>query len=222
MNSPFTSSTKYLTRPSLWYAVGFLIIAHLAGVIGLSWPVSRPYFQLATPFNLLISAVLLLLFHRQWNSYFIIFLCISFLLGYGVEVIGVHTEVVFGTYWYGDTLGWKIADVPIVIGVNWFILAYSIGSICDQLPVKRIGKSLMAAFCMVALDYFIEPVAVFLDFWQWEAGQIPLQNYLGWLAVAWLMQLLFFYLPIHRKNSLAPYMVAVQWTFFLLLSSIVV
>ena len=40
---------------------------------------------------------------------------------------------------------------------------------------------------MVLLDIMIEPVAIELDFWQWEGGNIPLQNYLMWFIVALFM-----------------------------------
>jgi putative membrane protein len=40
---------------------------------------------------------------------------------------------------------------------------------------------------MVLLDFMIEPVAIRLDFWHWQSGIIPLQNYLMWFLVAVLM-----------------------------------
>jgi uncharacterized membrane protein len=40
----------------------------------------------------------------------------------------------------------------------------------------------MAALLMVALDVLIEPVAVALDFWQWENAVIPIQNFVMWFA----------------------------------------
>ena len=40
---------------------------------------------------------------------------------------------------------------------------------------------------MVLLDLMIEPVAIRLDFWHWQAEVIPLQNYLMWFLVALLM-----------------------------------
>ena len=40
---------------------------------------------------------------------------------------------------------------------------------------------------MVLLDVMIEPVAIRLDFWHWQAGDIPTQNYLMWFVVALFM-----------------------------------
>ncbi|WKN42883.1 carotenoid biosynthesis protein [Tunicatimonas pelagia] len=220
MNPPIVAKTN-LSVKSQQFAAGFLLVAHLAGIIGLAWPVTRPYFQLVTPINLVVSATLLLLFHQQWNRAFVFFLMFTFLLGVGIEVIGVHSEVVFGAYQYGETLGLKVMEVPLVIGVNWFILSYCTGVICSQLSFPPLVKSLLAAIMMVALDFFIEPVAIFFDFWHWEAETVPLRNYLGWLAVAWIMQLAFVYLPFSKKNPLAIYLFMAQLVFFLILGSIV-
>lgn len=220
----FLNSIRQSSARSQWLlpAIGFLVVAYLAGIWGLSWPVTQPYFKLATPVNLLVSAALLLRFHTQWNRSFYQFLIAAYLLGFFIEVIGVRTDVIFGTYWYGPTLGPKILDVPLVIGVNWLMLTYAMGCISNFVPVSRIIKSLIAAFLMVGLDFLIEPVAMKLDFWQWSGGQVPFRNYLGWMAVAWVMQLLFFFLPFAKRNPLAPYLIAIQILFFLILNVILV
>mgnify|MGYP002395800612 CR=1 FL=1 len=220
MNLSVVTQTKQLTKT--WqFTAGFLLVTHLAGIIGLAWPLTRPYFQWATPINLVVSAILLLLYHRHWNRAFIFFLVFTFSLGLGIEIIGVHSEVIFGAYQYGDTLGFKIMEVPLVIGINWFILSYCIGIICSSLSFSPLVKSLLAAVMMVALDFFIEPVAIFFDFWYWENETVPLRNYLGWLAVAWVIQLFYVYLPFSKKNPVAIYLFTAQVVFFLILSSIV-
>jgi putative membrane protein len=40
---------------------------------------------------------------------------------------------------------------------------------------------------MVLLDLMIEPVAIRLDFWHWQGGSIPIQNYIMWFLVAMFM-----------------------------------
>ena len=43
-------------------------------------------------------------------------------LGFGVEVIGVETGLLFGDYEYGSGLGPKVLKVPMLMGVLWWIL----------------------------------------------------------------------------------------------------
>ncbi|MEO0334269.1 MAG: carotenoid biosynthesis protein, partial [Bacteroidota bacterium] len=174
MNQSIFAQARQSSK-SLRFTAGFLLVVHIAGIIGLAWSLTRPYFQWATPINLVVSALLLLFFHRQWNRAFAFFLVFTYVLGFGVEVIGVHSGVIFGSYQYGNTLGVKVMEVPLVIGVNWFILSYCIGSLCAQLTVHPLVKSLLAASLMVLLDFFIEPVAVYFGFWHWKNEIIPLR-----------------------------------------------
>lgn len=223
MNRSFSSARQSIAHSSvtLSYAAGFLLLTHVAGIIGLAWPLTRSYFLLATPANLLVSALLLIIFQFPRNFAFYFFAVICFLVGFGIEVIGVQTEVVFGSYQYGSTLGFKLWAVPLVIGVNWFILSYSFGILCCKLPLPKLLQGLIGALMMVILDFFIEPVAIFFDFWTWENGMIPVQNYWGWFGVAFILQLCFVYLPFVKKNPLAPYLLFAQVLFFVILGSIV-
>ncbi|MEM6843937.1 MAG: carotenoid biosynthesis protein [Bacteroidota bacterium] len=220
MNQSIFAQTRHSTK-TLHFVAGFLLVVHIAGVVGLAWSPTRPYFQWATPINLVISALLLLLFHREWNWAFVFFLVFTYTLGFGIEVIGVYSEVIFGSYQYGNTLGVRVMEVPPVIGVNWLVLSYCVGSLCTQIPVHPLIRSLLAAILMVLLDFFIEPVAIHFDFWHWENEVIPLRNFLGWFAVAWVIQIMWVYLPFTKQNRLAIYLLIAQTTFFLILYSIV-
>jgi putative membrane protein len=109
-------------------------------------------------------------------------------VGFFVEVVGINTGYLFGQYTYGETLGYKWLDVPLMIGVNWWILTYSTGILARYLPLPAIGRAVVAAVLMVGLDACIEPVAVRFDFWQW---QFEKRNAL--VPFVYLLQLLFFF-----------------------------
>ena len=200
-----------------WQATLFLVVTHAAGVIGLLAPSSRPLFQWATPFHLLLSVVLLLYFHRDWRASFWIFVIAVMMLGYWVEVLGVHTSLIFGDYAYDTTLGVKVLEVPLMIAVNWLLLTYVCGSVCNHLLTRTIYKIVLAAILMVGLDYFIEPVAIAYDFWHWTAVTPPLHNYIGWFLVALLAQSLFFGLSFGKSNPLATAVLVIQLLFFAVL-----
>ena len=75
-----------------------------------------------------------------------------------------------------------------------------------------------AAILTALYDVTIEPVAIALDYWQWHAGEIPLQNYLAWAAIAFLISLPLYLFNIRfRSPALRVYFFA-QLFFFAVLN----
>ncbi len=202
--------------PSKARLIVFIVLPlmYLAGFVGLNLPATAPLFRMLTPFNLISSLILLLLFHTDWRPTFGLYCLIAFGLGFLAEVLGVHTGLLFGDYSYGTVLGWKVAEVPLTIGTNWLMLTYLCGSVVDRLPMGTLGKVLLAAGLMTGLDVLIEPVAVDLGFWMWHTATIPLSNYLGWYGVSAVVFAAFYLLPFNKKNALAPLLLLLQFLFF--------
>lgn len=198
-------------------SISIIIVVHFFGILGLLYPPTRPYFEVATPFSLILTSILLLSFHREWNLAFITFIVITYLSGFLVEVAGVNTNFIFGSYIYGATLGIKLWEVPLIIGLNWLLLTYICGSISSNITDHIFLNSLIGSLIMVILDILIEPVAIHLDFWQWEGGKIPLQNFIGWFLVALILQSVFHNLQFDKKNIMAKYVLSVQAIFFIIL-----
>lgn len=192
-----------------------LLVLHTAGIIGLHSAFAN-LFLAATPLNLVVSVILLLLNHKEFNRAFITFAIVTALAGYAVEVIGVNTGMVFGTYVYGSTLGFKCFGTPLIIGLNWLMLVYCAGIVTHKLNTSIIGKSLLGAAVLVLLDVLIEPVAKRYDFWAF-VGNVPLQNYVAWYIIAFALLCLFHSLQFTKTNRLAPALLIVQFLFFTLL-----
>ncbi|MDX1940559.1 MAG: carotenoid biosynthesis protein, partial [Saprospiraceae bacterium] len=173
-----------------------------------------------TPFNLLISLGIMLIFHPNWNKSIIYFLFTVYLVGFGAELFGVQTGLLFGNYEYGRILGIKIWDTPLIIGVNWVILTYAAGVIFNTLlPYQHwILRSILAALLMVGLDILIEPVAMDLGFWSWEHDIVPLQNYMGWFLVALPLLCIFNITQKDVQNKVAIVLFILQIIFFLALN----
>lgn len=197
-----------------------IIIIHLVGIIGMALPVTQPYFQIFTPFHLLICLGILLSFHKDWSIQFLLFAAGAFLLGFGFEVLGVQTGFPFGNYTYGPVLGVQLVEVPLMIGINWLLLVYLTGVLF--LKVKNdILAAVFASLVMVFIDILIEPVAVALDFWSWAGNVIPFSNYLGWFAVAFLIQLGYRKLRFKKDNPLALVLLLNLVAFFAILNLII-
>lgn len=191
-----------------------VVALHLVGIIGLSLPEYRWLFLLLTPFQLLSSMILILVFHRGWNDAFPIFAAAAFWIGFGSELIGIHTGYLYGDYVYGASLGPKLWDVPLVIGVNWFILVYLTGAVFHKSIPNDYYAAFLGAVSMTALDYIMEPVAVALDFWSWKFEIIPVENYLGWFIVAFLIHLIYRKVKFEKENSLAAFLLVALILFF--------
>jgi putative membrane protein len=201
-------------------AFRLLLAMHVAGAIGLAIPASRDFFQLLTPFNLLATAAIVFHFEEQKTGPYLLFIIITFTVGYLVEVAGVHTGLIFGEYCYGSTLGIKLFDVPLAIGLNWAVLIYASGLASDKLPLPKIIKALIGAGIMVLLDFLIEPVAIKLDFWSWTRGNIPTHNYIAWFLISFLLHLFYQLLSFSKNNSLAIRLLYIEAMFFLVLNFI--
>lgn len=199
-------------------AMAVLLIFYSVGFWGLALSGNAVYFQNLTPLNLLLTNAILFSFHRDFSPAFLLFAVVVMLAGFLAEVLGVHTGLLFGEYSYGQALGLKLWDVPLLIALNWLMLTYGAGSISRWLQIHWLGRAALAALLMLALDYLIEPVALRFDFWSWHSGEIPLTNYLGWLGLAFLLQVLYHRSSFRKTNPLAAFVFCLQAAFFLALN----
>ena len=164
-----------------------LLILHLVGGVALSMDSVKSIFLALTPFNLALTFGLLIWANDDFSFSFFKIIFILFLIGFFVEVLGVYSGLLFGEYHYGKTLGFQFLEVPLIIGVNWVMLLVSSFAVSSYFVSNSILKVVLSSIIMVFLDLMIEPVAIRLDFWYWQAEVIPLQNYLMWFIVSLLM-----------------------------------
>jgi bisanhydrobacterioruberin hydratase len=214
-------------------ATAIAVLFHAVGIAGILIFKSDMVIRL-TAFNLLLSFCLLLWTQENKNAFFWLFAVATILTGIAVEIIGVNTGLLFGDYNYGDVLGVKWKQVPLIIGVNWFIVVYCSGISITAL-LQRIIKPLAAtpaepkpvlkaisvisdgATLALAFDWLIEPVAIKLGFWQWKNGEVPLYNYACWFVISLLLMILFRFSPFEKRNKFAIHLLLIQVMFFLIL-----
>jgi len=201
-------------RRRLRVAQGILLLFHVTGFLGLGFSGNPDFYLQFVPLNLLLTVGLLLAFQPEKTPTFWWFCLVTIAVGFLVEVVGIQTGLLFGSYKYGATLGPKWLDVPLLIGVNWLILTYSTGLLARYLPLPDFLRAVLAAMLMVGLDVCIEPIAVRYDFWQWQFDVIPLQNFKGWFAVAFILQVFFNRTDFVKRNALAPFIFMLQLLFF--------
>ena len=194
-----------------------ITVWYLVGVAGFANEPLRPLFQFLTPFGMLAATILLLAFHEPRNlKNWLVFSVIA-LSGFVVELIGVNTGILFGTYEYGPTLGLKIWNTPLTIGLNWLVLVYCVASLLR--PIRDNWYFPVAgAMAMVAFDWIMEPVAVATEMWSWMDDLIPMKNYLDWFLVSGMLFLIIRIFKVELNNRLAGWLLLMQAVFFLLLN----
>lgn len=194
-----------------------LLITHAVGFWGLQLSDLNEYFIVLTPIQLVFTAFLIFGFHQNWDFKFTGIMLLIGILGYLSEFLGVKTGLIFGEYHYGETLGFKLFDIPVLIGLNWIILIYCTGNIVIKLDTNSYVKAALGAFLMIAIDYYIEPVAISFDFWMWDTtnGIIPIQNYIAWYILSFLLLLLFLKIGLKKVNPMALVGYIIQLLFFM-------
>ena len=184
------------------------------GAIGiLFW--NRQWFINMTPFTLLMY--FLILYYRNWGDRKkIIFLLLTFSFGILSEIIGVNTGLIFGSYKYGQTLGFQIMNVPMVMGIIWVNTTLICGTIANQAKVQMPLRILIAISLMLLLDAFIEPIAPRIDMWRFdhENGLAPLSNYITWAAIALPLQSYFIFYKLKFDIALSSSLYVSQLLFF--------
>jgi bisanhydrobacterioruberin hydratase len=194
----------------------FFIIFYSVGVIGIYCESSRQFFIGLIPYVLFLSFIVILLFHESSiNKRTLIILSGIYLCGLLIEIIGVNTRMIFGNYIYGNGLGIKILNTPLMIGINWLMLVYCSSSVIEKMRIHLVFRIFIAAFLMLMYDYIIEHIAPFLNMWHWENNRVPIQNYIAWFIIAVLFQTTIGLTGIKIKNQIAGTIFACQTLFFL-------
>lgn len=191
-----------------------LIIFHLVGIVGMNIESYRSDILKLSSMNLYISFAVIVLSRNSKYGHFLFFIILSFLLGMTYEIIGVNTGVLFGSYYYGQNLGTKFMEVPIVIGINWAILAVCSGNLIHKLKINIFLKAILASLLMVILDFFIEPNAIKLDYWQWENNSIPLFNFICWFVLSLPITFVYFKLKLDEQNKVSNVLYLILVLFF--------
>lgn len=195
--------------------VRVIVIFHLVGFIGLYFLPTKPYFLHLVPVHLWLMMLLVFINHDEPDTKFLAFTGIVVLAGWLVEYGGVHTGSLFGNYTYGHTLGISILKVPLLMGINWFLLTYATGVSMRKLKIKpMILRILAGAVLLVILDFLIEPIAQRLDYWHWDGNEAPLQNYICWFVISAALLLVFELFKFKKQSMVAPSILICQFIFF--------
>lgn len=131
-----------------------------------------------------------------------------------VAVAGINTGVIFGAYEYGGTLPTTLADVPLIVPLNWAMIQLSAYGFLSALFPRRHVRALFASLLVLMLDLLMEPVGVKLSYWAWESGRIPFQNYMAWFGVSLIFTQILALMKIHARSVIFKVYIILQFLFY--------
>jgi putative membrane protein len=216
-----TYSAKYIIliiRQNRKLMIVFIAIFFTVGFFGTVNSFTHDFFIRLFPFALLLSFNAILIFHdARYDFKTILALIFTAIAGFLIEVAGVKTHQIFGGYSYGEALGIKFFDTPLMIGLNWAMMVFATGSIVEKMKIHSLLKILLASLIMVFYDLIMEAIAPVLGMWSWEGGTVPVRNYIAWLVIAIMFHSLFRILKIRPGSSMSLTVLVCQSSFFILL-----
>jgi uncharacterized membrane protein len=124
-----------------------------------------------------------------------------FLVGWVFESLSILTGFPFGSYHYTELMAPFLGHVPVFVMPAYCLMGYVAWSMARILVGRLQGGAdrvlrwvcpLVAAALMVVWDLSMDPLRATVEQrWVWRGGGthfgVPLENYLGWAFVTWMM-----------------------------------
>jgi putative membrane protein len=204
------------------FAILWILLVHFFGIIGVYF--LPDWFLPATPITILVSSLVVFLRYEKYRSSRVVAFIVIAVLAYLIELYGVKSGNLFGTYSYGENLGWKLFDVPLIIGVNWAVLIM----VAQQLTTHYIGvnnrffSAISVATIMTMFDLLLEVLAPQFDFWSFtHMNYAPIENFIAWFGVSFVFGL-YSYSHFRNQNRTAVLYGIAQLVFFMILGLLVI
>lgn len=190
-----------------------LLFFHLIGAGLFLYFSQAPQFSYIT---ILLSALLVLLAEEKTYSALLVF-GVIFISGFLIELVGVQTGLLFGSYIYQDAMGPLIFGTPIIIGATWYAVVAGSAAIAKKIKTNLLVQSLFAGMLAVIMDFFIEQVAMNYGLWFWENGTIPIYNYICWFIFGSIFSFIYMNTTVNHNNT-ARYLYWIWLGFFTVLT----
>ncbi len=163
----------------------------------------------------LATITLILVLFSLWHASYALgarltaaFFAITAVTSWVFEEVGVGTGLVYGAYRYTGALGPGLGGVPLLIPLAWFMMIYPSYMVANLIVDRRVigspgsrthllGLAFVGAFVMAAWDLLADPILSGPPYraWVWEQTGpifgIPPQNFVGWLATAFVVFVLY-------------------------------
>lgn len=190
------------------------------GICGFLIPGMNLVMRILTPPVLFITAL-----HAMSDEYlrrekgrvqFIVWVFSVFTFTMFLEILGVNYGLVFGEYVYGRYMGPGLLGVPLIIGLNWIVVAASATALAKPANLNPIFTGLLAGTIALIFDIIMEPAAIGLGFWDW-GGAIPLKNYVSWFVITFAFSSISCFAGIDISGKKIRHLFTAQFGFFVVI-----
>jgi putative membrane protein len=169
-------------------------------------------------FIILLNFLIVIIFQKnKFNKKFLLFFILFYLFFFFIEVLGVKTGKIFGSYFYGKSLGFKIFETPVLIGLNWIFLIYLTFAFSELFKISDKFKIILGSFLMLFYDFILEKVAPLMDLWFWEGNRVPFLNYFSWFIFGLISHFILRFFKFEIKNIFAVFIYFLHIIFYLII-----
>lgn len=205
-----------------WLFLAIMLFLFGSGLVAHAVPSLYPFTLYTTDIFLVsINGVLLyFVFQKNKDQRLLYWAVLTYIGTFILEALGVATGKIFGVYHYGDTMLVQFLAVPLVIALNWTVLILGVNNLLLKLKWPSWVLAILSGVLIAFYDYFIEPVAIRLDYWQWADDVIPLQNYIAWAVIAFVFSWPLHHWKLRFTNPLLTAYLVVQFIYFILLNQL--
>lgn len=107
---------------------------------------------------------------------------------FSLEMVGVMTGFVYGSFSYHASLVGLIAGTPLAMVLIWSVLVLNVHSLVGT-RYSRVLTAIITGICLVVFDMAVDPALSYFGLWTWHETNsvswfgVPFTNFVGWFAV---------------------------------------
>ena len=193
-----------------------LMLYYLSYLTGLTSGGQEAWFMKYAASMFYLNTVMLLIYHRKWNIGSLLFFCGVAAAGFAFELTASQTNLIYGHYSFGKSLGLSVSGVPWAIGLYWLVITISSGCFAAKFKIKPAGlRAILAALLQTGVALLIFQVATKLDFWNISLSKDSMIRFgLVNLLFSFILQYLFIKMKVASQNNIAVYAYLLLIVFF--------
>jgi len=208
----------YKNPELLRFSIFIVWLINVSGFFGM-FSDQKELFLKFTPYAILMSFILIFINSKINQKGFITSIVIIAIFGFIIEYLGANYGILFGAYSYGENLGLKVGNVPLIMAINWILLIIITGNFSEKVFKNSLAsKVIFGSLLMVILDFFIEFSAPKLDYWEFDKHPVPLSNYIWWFLFSIIFHIIYQINIKEKEYVLSQNILLIHFLFFGLLA----